>query len=100
MLGSQMQILEAVLGFINNAISTHQVDGVQIVQVNILMPDGRATTLSWDAQAKEKSDGTFEGDWIITNTETRIANPIPVPAVTPAPAPDPTPTPAPTDPAA
>jgi hypothetical protein len=83
MLGSQMNILEAVLGFINNAIITHQVDGVQIIQVNILMPDGRATTLSWDSQAKENPDGTFTGDWVITNTETRVANPAP-PTVPPA----------------
>lgn len=89
MLGSQMNILEAVLGFINNAISSHKVDGVQIVQVNVLMPDGRAATLSWDPQARDNGDGTFTGDWVITMTETRMTEPF----IPPPPAPvDPAPT--------
>lgn len=61
MRGADAPILPAMLTAANNWRSTAAGAGVDLVQINAVMPDGRTCILTWDPEAIAPDTG----DWVI-----------------------------------
>lgn len=65
MRGTDTPILSQLLNAAGNWRNAADGEGVSLVQINAIFPDGKAVVLSWDAEAIDNGDGTFVGDWIV-----------------------------------
>lgn len=65
MRGTDAPILPQMLTAVTNWRTVAAAAGVDLVQVNVVLPDNRTVVLSWGADEIDNGDGTRSGDWVI-----------------------------------